>query len=76
MAIYLFSTLELLHQAILKTKDSPHISISKDPLKGSKRKQSEEVEKRGRKKNKQRIAEIGRRLIESGQFPMIKASFT
>ena len=44
--------LELLQQAILKTKASPQLGISKDPMKGSKRKQPEEGEKCDRKANK------------------------
>ena len=44
-------------------------------LKGNKGKQLEEGEKRGRKTNKQRIVEIGTRLIESGNYSMIKEAF-
>ena len=44
--------------------------------KGSERKMPEEDQKRGRKKNKQRIAQIGVKLIKSGYFPMIKEAFS
>ena len=44
--------------------------------KGSKRKSSEEDQKRGQKTIKQRIEEIGVKLIESGQYPTIKAAFS
>ena len=47
-----------------------------EPHKGSKRKSPEEEQKRGRKLNKQRIAEIGVRSIESGQYPMIQEAFS
>ena len=32
------------------------------------------AEKLGRKSNKQRVADVGRRLVESGQYPTIKAT--
>ena len=58
--------LELLQQEILKTKASPHLGISKDPMNGNKRKQPEEGGKCGRKTNRKRIANIGTRMIKSG----------
>ena len=47
-----------------------------EPQKRSKRKSLEEEQKRGRKLKKQRIAEIGVRLIESGQYPTIQEAFS
>ena len=47
-----------------------------DPQKGSKMKQAEDDMKPGRKTNKQRITEIGVKLIESGQYPTIVAAFS
>jgi len=68
--------LELLQEAIVRSKASHQLGIASDPQKGSKRKPPEEELKRGRKSNKQRIAEIGVKLIESGQYPTIKAAFS
>ena len=44
--------------------------------KGSKRKMPKEDQKRGRKMNKQRIADFRVKLIESGQYPTIKVAFS
>jgi len=68
--------LELLQEAIVKSKVTHQLGIAMDPLKGNKRKPPEEELKRGRKSNKQRIAEIRVKLIESGQYPTIKAAFS
>ena len=43
-----------------------------DPQKGSKRKSPEEKLRRLRKTNKQCIAAIGVKFIESGQYPLIR----
>ena len=53
-------------------------SLGTDPdaQKGSKRKLPEEELRRGRKTNKQRIAVVGVRLIESSQYPTIKVAFS
>ena len=67
--------LELLQEAIIKTKAQQQLGISSDAQKGSKRKSLEEELKRGRKTNKQRIAEVGVDLIESCQQLMIMATF-
>ena len=68
--------LELLQEVIIKTKYRKQLGITMDPQKGRKRKQSEDDMIRGRKTNKQRIAEVGVKLIELGQYPMIVESFT
>ena len=47
-----------------------------DPYKGSKRKQLEDDMKQGRKTNKERIAEVGFKLIESNQYPVIVETFS
>ena len=63
--------IELLQKAIIISKAIQELWICVELQKGSKRKSPEEEQKRGRKLNKQRIAEIGVRLIKSGQYPMI-----
>ena len=68
--------IELLQQAILRSKAHKDVGLRSEGLKGSKRKNLEEYQKWGRKSNKQRIAEIGVMLIESGQYPTIKAAFS
>ena len=52
------------------------LGIDPDAQKGSKRKSPEEELRRGRKTNKQCIAAVGVRLIESGQYPTIQAAFS
>ena len=68
--------IKLLQQAIIRSKAHKDLGISVEGQKGSKRKTPEEDQKRGRKPNKQRIAEIGVKLIELGQYPTIKATFS
>ena len=65
-----------MQNAIISFKVHNELGISVEPQKGSKRKSLKEEQKRGRKTNKQRIAEIGVRLIESGQYPMIRVAFS
>ena len=67
--------IELLQASILKTKDTPQLGIEREPQKDSKRKQLEEGEKRGRNMNKQRIPKVCTKLVESSQYPAIKAAF-
>ena len=67
--------IELLQKAIINSKARRELGISVEPQKGSKRKSPKEEQKRGRKSNKQRIAEIGVRLIESGQYSVIQEAF-
>ena len=68
--------LELLQEAIIKSGAVECLGIDPDAPKGSKRKSPEEELRRGRKTNKQRIAAVGVRLIESGQYPTIQAAFS
>ena len=68
--------IKLLQKAIIKSKVRQELGISMEPQKGSKRKSPEEEQKRGRKSNKQRFAEIGVRLIESGQYPTIREALS
>ena len=68
--------IELLQEAIIKAGAHPNLGINPDPLTGHKRKPPEEEQRRGRKSNKQRIAEIGVKLIESGQYPTIRVAFS
>ena len=58
--------LELLHESIIRTKANQQLGIATEPQEGNKTKQPEEDPRRGRKKSKQRIAEIGVKLIEFG----------
>ena len=68
--------IELLQHAIIQCKAHKDLGINMEAKKGSKRKSLEEDQKRGRKTNKQRIEKIGVKLIESGQYPTIKATFS
>ena len=68
--------IKLLQEAIIKDGAHPNLGIDPDPLTGHKRKPPEEEQRRGRKSNKQRIAEVGIKLIESGQYPTIRAAFS
>ena len=68
--------LELLQEAIIRTGAVESLGIDLDAQKGSKRKSPEEEMRRGRKTKKQRIAVVGVRLIESGQYPTIQAAFS
>ena len=61
---------------ILCSKAHKDLGLRLEGPKGSKSKTLEEVQKQGRKSNKQRIAEMGVMLIESGQYPTIKAAFS
>ena len=67
---------ELLQEAIIKARDQSNLGIDPDPQTGNKQKYPEEEQRRGRKTNKQRNAEVGVKLIESGQYPMIKVAFS
>ena len=67
--------IELLQHAILCSKVHKDLGLRSEGPKGSKRKTPEEDQKWGRKTTKQRIAEIGVMLIESGQYPTIKVAF-
>ena len=68
--------IDLLQEAIIK--DGAHLNpgIDPDPQKGNKRKSPEEKQHRGRKTNKQLIAEVGVKVIESSQYPMIMMAFS
>ena len=68
--------LELLHEAIIKTRTHQKLEISSYSQKGSKRKSPEEDLKRGRKMNKQRTTEVGVKLIKSCQYPTIMVAFS
>ena len=67
--------IELLQEEIIKAGAHPNLGIDPDPQTGHKRKPPEEEQRRGRKSNKQRIVEVGVKLIESGQYPTIRAAF-
>ena len=61
----------------LDVRSNAHESLGIDPdlQTGSKRKSSEEELRRGGETNKQRIAMVGVRLVESSQYPTIKEAF-
>ena len=68
--------IELLQEAIIKAGAHPNLGVDLDPLTGHKQKPLEEEQRRGRKSNKQRIVEIGVKLIKSGQYLTIRAVFS
>ena len=68
--------IELFQEAIIRIGTHESLGIDLDPQKGSKRKSPEEELRRGRKTNTQRIAEVGVRLIELGQYLIIKEAFS
>ena len=68
--------IELLQEAIIKAGAHPNLGIDTYPQKVNKRKSLEEEHRGGRKTNKQRIAEVGVKLIELGQYPMITVAFS
>ena len=67
--------IELLEEAIIRTGAHQNLGIDPNPQKGNKRKSPEEELRRGRKTNKQCIAAVGIKLIESGQYLKISAVF-
>lgn len=66
----------LLEEAILKANPIRTMGLDQGLGRENKRKQPDSAEKRGRKSNRQRIAKVGNILIESGQYPTIKAALT
>ena len=67
--------LELLKEAIIRMGAVESLGIEPDAQKGSKRKSPEEELQHERKMNRRCIAAVGVRLIESSQYPIIKAAF-
>jgi len=67
---------KLLENAILQTDPSWTMGIEAENGRENKQKHPEPGEKRGRKSNRQRIVEVGNRLIESGQYATIKAALS
>ena len=68
--------MELLQEAIIKTRAHQQIEIAVDPHKGNKRKHPEEDLRRSRNMNKQRIIEITINIVESGQYTMLIEAFS
>ena len=68
--------IELLQEAIIKAGAHSNLGIDPNPQIGYKRKSPKEEQCTGRKSNKQCITEVGVKLIESGQYPTIKAAFS
>ena len=68
--------IELLQEAIIKVGAQINLGIDLDLQKGSKRNSLEEEQCRGRKTNKKHISEVGIKIIELGQYPMITAAFS
>ena len=65
----------LLKEAILKAKTSNSLGVRLGCFKETKRITEECGRKPGHKSNKQRVADVGRRLVESSQYLTIKAAF-
>ena len=68
--------IKLLQEEIIKAGAYLNLGIDPDIQIGHKWKPPEEEQCRGRKSNKQRIAELGVKLIESGQYPTIRVAFS
>ena len=64
----------LLKKAILRVRENNQLGISLGSHKENKHKYEEPSKKMGRKQNKQRVEEVGRRMVESGQYPTIKVA--
>ena len=64
----------LLKEAILKAKFSNYLGINSGSFKETKKPGEDSGKKLGRKSNKHRIADVGRRLVDSGQYPTICAA--
>ena len=63
----------LLKEAILKSKFSSSLGINLGSFKETKKPAEDSGKKPGHKSNKHRVAKIGRRFVDSGQYPTIKA---
>ena len=64
----------LLKEAILKAKFSSSLGINSGSFKETKKSGEDNGKKPGRKSNKHRVADVGRWLVDSGQYPTIKAA--
>ena len=64
----------LLKEAILKAKFSNCLGINSGFFKETKKSGEDNGKKPGSKSNKHRVADVGRRLVDSGQYPLIKAA--
>ena len=64
----------LLKEEIIKEMETNHIGINPSSHKDYKINHEEIVRNPGRKSNRKRIATIGLKLVESGQYPTIRAS--
>lgn len=63
----------LLKEAILKARLSNQLGISSESHKETKKKHEYQPKNMGRKTNKQRMEEVEKGLVESGQYPTIKS---
>ena len=61
-----------LKEAVIKDRSSNQLRISSGSHKEMKKKHEDQSKKTGRKRNKQRVAEVGKKLVESGQYSTIK----
>ena len=66
----------LLGEAILKSKIVKALGIMVESMKEANGKKKGRGEKRGRHSNVQHIREIGAKLVASGQYPTIVATFS
>ena len=64
----------LLKEAILKAKFSNSLGINSGSFKETKKSGEDNGKKPRRKSNKHRVADIGRWLVDSGQYPTIRAA--
>ena len=64
----------LLKEAILKDKFSNSLSINSSPFKETNKFDEDNGKKLRRKSNKHRVADVGRQLVDSGQYPKIRAA--
>ena len=63
-----------LKEATLKAKFSSSLGINSGSFKETKKSGEDGSKKPGRKSNKHRVVDVGRRLVDSGQYPTIKAA--
>ena len=61
-------------EAILKAKFSSSLGINSGSFKETKKSGEDSGKKPSRKSNKHRVVDVERRLVDSGQYPIIKAA--
>ena len=61
--------IDLLQEALIKTKGVRGLGIAPKPMKGG------EAKRRGRRPNAQRIRDVGGKLMATGKYPTIAEAF-